>query len=84
MPGDPIIEVQVLDFRAAHSEPGPYLARSASDRTDDWPLWYVAGADGRFNGLSFPDQPLAKFTSRHAAEAIADALNNAQKENTNA
>jgi hypothetical protein len=28
---------------------GPFKARSASDRRDDWPLWYVADAGGRIN-----------------------------------
>jgi hypothetical protein len=69
--------VIVEGVRVTHSSPGPYTARSASDTTDDWPLWYVVGPDGRYNGMSFPDQPGAKFTDKDSAKAIADALNDA-------
>lgn len=54
---------------------GPFYARSASDNTDDWPFWYVAGPDKRLNVLSFKDQGGAKFTSRKRAEEIAEAAN---------
>lgn len=55
---------------------GPYSARSASDRTDDWPFWYVCGADGRSNVLSF-SAPFygAVLTTREAAIAIAEKFN---------
>lgn len=56
--------------------PGPYRARSASDNTDDWPFWYVCGADGRRNVLSFKAPAYgAVLTSREAAEAIAAKFN---------
>ena len=54
---------------------GPYIARSASDNTDDWPLWYVAGPDGRKNILAFEDKPMARFTDRESAELIAKTAN---------
>lgn len=34
------------------TKPGPYLARSASDKTDDWLFWYIAGPDRRTNYLT--------------------------------
>jgi hypothetical protein len=40
-----------MDFRKP-TKPGPYIARSASDKTDDWPAWYVAGPDGIQNYLT--------------------------------
>ncbi len=57
-------------------------ARSASDRTDDWPFWYVADERGlnitqqltglpRFAG-AFSLQP---FLLRHQAEALAQSVN---------
>lgn len=49
---------------------GVVSARSASDRTDDWPLWYVTD-DSRRNVLSFPDKPGAVLCSRALAERIA-------------
>lgn len=56
--------------------PGPYRARSASDHTDDWPFWYVCGADGRRNVLSFTGCAYgAALTSREVAQAISDKLN---------
>lgn len=53
---------------------GPFKARSASDRTDDWPLWYVAGPDKRTNVLRAvdPEQDKfgPKFTDRKTAEIV--------------
>lgn len=55
---------------------GPFKARSASDRTDDWPSWYVcAAADCRRNVMRFPDNPGAVLTDRLTAEAMADWAN---------
>lgn len=55
---------------------GPYSARSASDRTDDWPFCYVCGADGRSNVLSFlPPYYGAVLTSKEAALLIAERFN---------
>jgi hypothetical protein len=58
--------------------PGPFVARSASDKTDDWPFWMVCQADrsrpnGLLNLLRFPTGQM--FTSRDAAEAIAAKAN---------
>lgn len=59
--------------------PGPYKARSASDKTDDWPFWFVCQADdsrvgGLHNILRF-EGSLAMFTSRARAEEIAAHAN---------
>lgn len=63
------------DIDAARpTAPGPYAARSASDRTGDWPFWYVTN-DGRRNVLSFPGSGGAVLTSRQVAEAIAAKWN---------
>jgi hypothetical protein len=68
--------------RAWHrpKKPGPYIARSASDKTDDWPLWYVAGPDGRTNYFTDlggkRNPPLTPmFTSREDAEMLAARWN---------
>lgn len=52
----------------------PFASRSASDRADDWPYWYVTD-DGRRNVLRFPDQPGAVFSDRETCGAIAAAAN---------
>lgn len=56
--------------------PGPYRARSASGRTEEWPFWYVCGADGRHNVLSF-GEPFAGsvLTTRAGAEMAAAKFN---------
>ena len=55
---------------------GTYSARSASDRTDDWPFWYVCGPDGRSNVLSFkPPFYGAVLTTKDAAILIAEKFN---------
>lgn len=53
--------------------PGPYIARSASDRTDDWFFWYVAGPDGKRNVLSGPEGSV--LTDRETAIALAARWN---------
>ena len=55
---------------------GPFKARSASDKTDDWPFWFVCGPDG-INCLTFPHAPGAVFTERARAEDIAKDANGA-------
>jgi hypothetical protein len=61
-----------------------YYARSASDRTDDWPFWFVA--DSQRGGLNvtnelvrehFPKlhRPGAVFLPREFAEGLAAAVN---------
>ena len=57
--------------------PGPYLARSASDNTDDWFIWYVAGPDGRTNVLQGPHG--AVFLPRAGAEQLAHEANQKRK-----
>lgn len=54
---------------------GPFIARSASSRTDDWPLWYVAGPNGVTNVLTFADKPGAMSANRQVAERIAEEAN---------
>lgn len=55
---------------------GPYSARSASDRTDNWLYWYVCGPDGRTNVLSFREPFYgAVLTTREAAIDIAAKFN---------
>lgn len=51
---------------------GPFIARSASDKTDDWPFWYVSGPDGRRNVLYSPDQAGAVLTDKATAFAIVE------------
>lgn len=58
---------------------GPYVAKSASEKTEDWPFWYVCGPDG-INCLRFPREPGAVFTSRSAAEWIADDANSKRRD----
>ena len=67
------VTVEINGVTVTHTGPAPYVARSASDRTDDWPLWYVADAVG-FNGIKVEDS-LAKFFDREGAEKVAAALN---------
>lgn len=60
-----------------------YFARSASDKTDDWPVWFVA--DRQKGGLNVtaelirqhfdPDHKGAVFSSRRGAELIAERAN---------
>ena len=59
-----------------------YIARSASDRTDDWPFWFVA--DGSPTGLNVTNQLMrlagsecggAVFTNKPSAQALADWAN---------
>ncbi len=57
---------------------GPYLARSASDRTEDWAVWYVAGPDGRTNVMTLPKGHPAYgrvLTNRAIAERLASEWN---------
>jgi hypothetical protein len=43
-------ECNVKGRTIRHTGPGPYVARSASDKDPDWPIWYVADALG-INGI---------------------------------
>jgi len=52
----------------------PYIARSASDTSDDWPFWYVADDSGVRNVMTLPkDHPHrgAVLTDRETAERLA-------------
>lgn len=47
-----------------------YYARSASDKTDDWPHWFVA--DGQKGGLNVTCELIGvTFTSREMAGKLA-------------
>jgi hypothetical protein len=61
-----------------------WRARSASDKSDDWPLWYVTDDSPKdYNRLPHafecvmgkPWPPVLPFVPRQVAEAIADAMN---------
>lgn len=53
------------------NRPGPYHARSASDRTEDWPFWFVES-----NGVNCMSGPQgAVLTVRGVAERLADEWN---------
>ena len=54
------------------NRPGPYRARSASDRAVDWPFWFVE-ADG-INCMSGTGRG-AVFTTRAEAERLAKEWN---------
>jgi hypothetical protein len=69
-----MIDVIVFGTRVRLWGSPPFTARSASDRTDDWPIWYVTD-DGRRNVLRFPDKSGAVLTSREDAEEIAKEAN---------
>ncbi|MVA23183.1 hypothetical protein V6582_17785 [Agrobacterium vitis] len=61
-----------------------YYARSASDRTDEWPFWFVAdqrhgvlNVTGRlFEKLTGQPANGAVFTDREYAETLATQANN--------
>jgi hypothetical protein len=66
-----------------------WRARSASDKTEDWPAWYVTkDAPKDYNDLpeafelalghEFPPRP--PFLSQTACRLIAEWLNNPEKE----
>ena len=61
-----------------------WRARSASDKTDDWPFWYVTNDSPKdYNRLpdawqavvGFPWPPVLPFLDRRAAEALAERMN---------
>jgi hypothetical protein len=58
-----------------------FFARSASDRTDDWPFWYVADRrSGNLNVVVALAPELSgrlPFLPRDAAIALADEANRA-------
>ncbi len=58
-----------------------YFARSASDRTDDWPLWFVADRHQSDLNVTVRLVPSFRgympFLPREAAELVADRANGA-------
>lgn len=58
--------------------PGPYAARPASGRDQNYPLWLVHGADG-VNCLRWHGDPSVLFVPRHIAEGCAAILNEAER-----
>lgn len=72
-----MMTVVVDGYTIDHSGKPPFVARSASDRTDEWPYWYVHGADK--TNLMFIREGAgtcaSKFAGRELAIRIAHALN---------
>jgi hypothetical protein len=54
-----------------------YYARSASDKTDDWPLWFVANQQGiNVTVQLFPElSGRLPFVPKHVAVLLADVAN---------
>lgn len=50
-----------------------YKARSASDKTDDWPFWFVE--EGGLNTMKSGRFYGGKFDTREVCEELADQLN---------
>lgn len=69
--------VEIFGLSISHTGPAPYVARSASDRDPDWPVWYVSDAVG-FNGIRVEGM-LTKFFDQDTAKEVADALNAASQ-----
>jgi hypothetical protein len=70
-----IRSASVAKFHAAAR--GPFIARSASDRTDDWDHWFVADRNG-INVLEYlaqERQGQLPFVPRIEAERLAGAAN---------
>jgi hypothetical protein len=51
---------------------GPYVAKSASSKSENWPIWYVEGGEG-VNAMSGPNG--AVFTIRSIACSLAEQWN---------
>jgi hypothetical protein len=65
----------IAKFNAA--DRGPFVARSASDRTDDWPRWFVADRNG-INVVEYLAPELAgrlPLVPRIEAERLAGVAN---------
>ncbi len=61
-----------------------YEARSASDKTDDWPFWMVWNGSLNVTGkvarlLGYPVKEGAVFVSRKGAERLAEEANKFMK-----
>lgn len=72
-----MITVSVRGLTVEHRGHPPFVARSASDKTENWSYWYVHGAD-RINWMHVNEHRgtmAAKFVSRDIAIEIAEALN---------
>lgn len=61
-----------------------YFARSASDRTDDWPLWYVSDRNKGDLNVTVELAPQLRghppFLTRDLAELIAQRANNKEQQ----
>lgn len=76
-------DTQMASIRAAStarfnaSSRGPFVARSASDRTDDWPHWFVADASGVnvIEYLAADRVGRLPFVPRIEAERLASVAN---------
>lgn len=71
-----MLKVSVGNYVVTHQGQPPFVAKSASDKTLDWPFWYVHGAD--YVNFMMTDPPRfygGKFLPRQEAEAVAVALN---------
>lgn len=55
------------------------VARSASDRTDDWPFWFIADWTGVSVTIKFFPELRGRmpFVSRSTAESAAEHINDA-------
>lgn len=69
-----------MNFFEAPKKSGPYIARSASNKTDEWPFWYVAGPDEETNYLTDlggfrEDRSLPRFVTKSIAIDLAKKWN---------
>lgn len=61
------LEFNVRLFEEPNLLEGPFLAKSASDKTDKWPFWYVANKNnlnvlrGTGHSAIFTIEPMAKM-----------------------
>lgn len=65
----------IVKFHAAAR--GPFVARSASDNTDEWPHWFVADRNG-VNVVEYLEPELGgylPFVPRIEAERLASVAN---------
>lgn len=74
-----MLTVMVDGYTVDHRGKPPFVARSASDQTDEWPYWYVCGVD-KINWMFIREGAgsfASKFAARELAIKIANALNEA-------
>ena len=69
------VSVAIDGLTYKHTGAGPYVARSASDRDSNWPVWIIVDQIG-FNGFSIEEiKPAPKFLTKEAAIFIAGKFN---------